>query len=194
MTPLLVGIFVGGSGTRMGGIAKGLLTAPDGGEPLVARLTRISGEALPGSGVVLVGDPAAYALLGLSALVDDPPASGPLGGLRALLAEGARTERDVITLACDLPFVTAELVARLAAYAPESAAVAPRNAGGRWEPLFARYSRRCVKTAESQFASGRRSLRSVLEALGGEAVPLPVTEAEWRLLRDWDTPEDRDSD
>jgi hypothetical protein len=29
--PLLIGIFVGGKGTRMGGVAKGLLDAADGG-------------------------------------------------------------------------------------------------------------------------------------------------------------------
>src|SRR4051812_34952762 len=36
----LCGLFIGGQARRMGGVAKGLLAAPDTGEPLVARLRR----------------------------------------------------------------------------------------------------------------------------------------------------------
>ena len=44
MSAPLVGIFVGGKGRRMGGVAKGLLTAPGGAETLVARLARVVRE------------------------------------------------------------------------------------------------------------------------------------------------------
>ncbi len=41
----LVGIFVGGRGLRMGGVAKGLLPAPDGSGPLAKRLVRVTRES-----------------------------------------------------------------------------------------------------------------------------------------------------
>jgi hypothetical protein len=53
MAPPLVGIFVGGKGRRMGGVAKGLLTAPGGGEtPTPTRATgcRASPTIRPGLG------------------------------------------------------------------------------------------------------------------------------------------------
>ena len=55
MAPPLVGIFVGGKGRRMGGVAKGLLTAPGGGETLVARLARIVRDAYDEVDLLLVG-------------------------------------------------------------------------------------------------------------------------------------------
>ena len=90
MSAPLVGIFVGGKGRRMGGVAKGLLTAPGGTATLVARLARVVREAFGEVDLVLVGSADAYAAQGLPSLADDPPGVGPIGGLSALLAEGRR--------------------------------------------------------------------------------------------------------
>jgi molybdopterin-guanine dinucleotide biosynthesis protein A len=109
--PLVMGIFVGGRGRRMGGVQKGLLIAPDTGETLVARLLRLGREA--GHEVVLLG----AAELGADAagalqLADAAPGVGPLAGLQSLL--GYAGSRDALCLACDMPFVSADLLARLA--------------------------------------------------------------------------------
>lgn len=173
----------------MGGAVKGLLPAPDTGEPLVVRLSRVALAAVPSARVLLVGDAEPFASFGFPVLADEPPGVGPLGGLRALLGEGRAQQDTVIALAADLPRVTTALVERLAAYAPEKLAVAPRP-GGLWNPLFGRYAGECAPTVEGLLAAGRRSLKSLLEALGDRAEPLPLSEEEAATLEDWDTPDD----
>lgn len=188
MTRPLVGIFVGGRATRMGGAPKGLFATADG-ESIVARLARLSAEVLHDPEVVLVGRADAYSELGFESLDDDPPKVGPLGGLLALLAAAeAREAPLVLALACDMPFVTAELLARIVGTAPEAAAVAPRR-GGRWEPLCARYAPEPARrAAHGVLESGRRSLQAVLDALGRDAVPLTI--ADPSTVKDWDEPGD----
>lgn len=183
----LVGIFVGGKGRRMGGVAKGLLTAPGGGETLVERLVRVVREAHGEVDLVLVGNADAYASHGLPSLADDPPGVGPIGGLMALLTEGERRGAPfVLTLACDLPYVNAALLRRLRDFSPGAAAVAARQ-GERWQPLCARFDPRAARpVAHDLLCAGARSLQAVLDALSAAELPLD-SDAD---LRDWDEPGD----
>jgi molybdopterin-guanine dinucleotide biosynthesis protein A len=190
LRPLVVGIFVGGRAMRFGGIPKGLLRAPDTNEPLVARLSRLAREAIPGAELVLVGNAEAYRDLDLPSLADEAPGQGPLAGLVALLGECGRRERDAIALAGDLPFITAQLLSRLAREAPDAAALAPRP-DGIWQPLFARYaSDACGNVAARALDGGARALHRVLDALGDGAAEFRLSDEEAPLLRDWDSPED----
>jgi molybdopterin-guanine dinucleotide biosynthesis protein A len=188
--PLVVGIFVGGHSRRMGGQTKGLLPTPERGEPIVVRLVRVVRDALGSdTDLHLVGRADDYAALGLPNLTDAVHDVGPLGGLIALLEHGVSVNcTAAIALAGDLPFVTAELIRRLAEHAPDAGAVAPRS-DGLWQALFARYA--CVPAldvARARLAEGRRSLQGVLESL--DAVDMPVSPGEGELLTDWDRPED----
>jgi molybdopterin-guanine dinucleotide biosynthesis protein A len=119
---LLAGIFVGGRASRFGGIAKGLLTAPDG-TPIVVRTRRLLEEL--GASCVLVGVHPAYDEVELEVVSDDPAAEGPLAGLLSLLdhAKG----RTTIAVACDMPLLTHDLLRRLID-APPATFVAPRHA------------------------------------------------------------------
>lgn len=183
MTRPLVGIFVGGRARRMGGIAKGLLPAPDGTGSLVARLAGLAGAL--GAEVVLVGQRSEYAALALPVLPDAAPDAGPLGGLVALLALAG--ERPAVALACDLPFLDAAYLTRLLA-APPAPVVAPRR--DRWEPLAARYDAAAVlPLARARLAAGELALQGLLDAAG--AVPLAPSVGDDRRLVDWDTPDDR---
>jgi hypothetical protein len=83
---VLAGIFVGGSGVRMGGCAKGLLTAPGGGT-LVDRWRALL-QAVGVERVILVGHHDAYASVDLEAIDEVPAGIGPIGGLAALLERG----------------------------------------------------------------------------------------------------------
>ncbi|MCC6900752.1 MAG: molybdenum cofactor guanylyltransferase [Polyangiaceae bacterium] len=187
MSAPLVGIFVGGKGRRMGGVAKGLLTAPGGDETLVARLVRVVREAYGDVDLVLVGSAEAYAAHALPSLSDDPPGVGPIGGLAALLAEGRRRGAPfVVTLACDLPYVSAALLTRLRAHAPGASAVAARQ-GTRWQPLCARFDPNAAHpVAQALAAAGTRSLQPVLDQLSCIELPLDTDQD----LRDWDEPGD----
>lgn len=181
---MLGGIFVGGRGVRMGGVAKGMLRGADGA-PLVVRAHRI----LVAVGVepVLVGSHEAYAGLGIEQLSDDPGATGPLAGLLALLERGGG-----LAVACDMPAFTEEAIRRLVA-APPADIVAPRHVAkdlGRevWEPLFARYSAAVLPVARELAARGERRLQRLLDEVG--ATPLPLAESEETWLTDWDVPGD----
>jgi molybdopterin-guanine dinucleotide biosynthesis protein A len=177
----VAGIFVGGQSRRMGGHPKGLLRAPDGGT-IIERTVSVARKA--GLPVVLVGDARPYQELGLEALGDATRGIGPLGGLIALL----RRAPVAVAIACDMPFVTTELIAKLAASPSEAAVVAPWR-HGMWQPLFARYdASRVLPVAEARAAEGASSLQGLLDALGAEALGLSSDEEE--ALRDWDTPDD----
>jgi molybdenum cofactor guanylyltransferase len=188
MAIVLAGILVGGAGTRMGGQSKGLLSGP-GGEVIAARLARLARDA--GAEPLLVGDARAYAALGLEAIADEPSGIGPLGGLTALLTEAARLDaRAAVALACDLPYLSARLLARLVAEAPDADALAPRQ-DGKWQPLFARYAPApALAAARSALNDGERALFSVLRRLGPRAVELSLDSDEAAELRDWDAPSD----
>jgi molybdopterin-guanine dinucleotide biosynthesis protein A len=182
-TTVLVGIFVGGASRRMGGHPKGLLPTP-AGPAIVERLRSLCTAA--GLPAVLVGEATAYTHLGLPVVGDAVPGAGPLGGLVGLLR--GTTADQVVILACDLPAVTGELLARLAQSPSAAAALAPQR-DGRFEPLFARYHRaRVLPLAEAQLATGDRSLQRLLRSAGAE--PFPVADDEWPLLVDWDEPAD----
>ncbi len=179
------GIFVGGGGTRMGGVAKGLLRGPDG-LPLVVRAARLLESV--GCSVVLVGEHPAYREVGLPMLPDvTKEGAGPLGGLVALLGAGAG-DAPVLALACDMPHVSANLLRRLLEEAPGAAALAPRREG-RWEPLCARYRpSAALALGKRRLAEGALALQGLLDALG--ATELPISREEADELCDWDSPED----
>ena len=180
---MIAGIFVGGAGRRMGGRAKGMMRGPDG-RTLVIRWAQTLFDAGV-SDVMLVGSHGAYADVGLDAIDDDPPGVGPVGGLAALLRRAGKGR--ALALACDMPFVSRSLIARLVD-APDAPVVAPRPEGV-WEPLCARYEApRVLDVVLGRIAAGDYALWRVLDEAG--AVELELRAGEEAELRDWDTPED----
>jgi molybdopterin-guanine dinucleotide biosynthesis protein A len=105
-------IIAGGQATRFGGQDKSRLVIE--GRPIIVRqvdvLQRVASELL-----VVGGAPDRFADLALRVVPDECPGTGPLGGVyTALLA--ASNDR-VIVVGCDLPFLHAGLLGRLAALA-----------------------------------------------------------------------------
>ena len=188
---LLVGLFVGGQGKRMGGVAKGTLRAPGSELSLVERLLVEIRAAVPGAPIALVGEDSAYRALGLETILDDPTGIGPLGGLAGLLAHAERRgERHALALACDLPQLDRGLVVRLAAEAPDAAVVLVKQAETR-NPLIARYAVAPARLAATEaLQQGRRSLQAVLDRLEPGVVALQLSADEASRLHDWDTPSD----
>ena len=185
----VVGVFVGGRGSRMGGAAKGLLELPDG-RRLLDRLLEEARAALPNAEIVLVGAADAYASFGLAALRDEPPGIGPLGGLAALLKHARAAELDAcLALACDLPFVSRALILRLANDLRDAVALAPCREGI-WEPLLARYLVSALPAVHEAIAADQRGLQKLFARLGASASALPLDAHEARELFDWDTPDD----
>ncbi len=190
MTDLVIGIFVGGAGKRMGGVAKGLLKAPAGDETLLTRLLRICADGAPEAVICLVGQSPSYAPLGLTQLADEPREVGPIGGLRSFLlraqADGARR---ALALACDLPFIDQAML-RLLSAPLDSAARVP-VVDGRFQPLAATYAPIPVLAAiDRALAANQHALMRVLAELGTDIERFEVGAQHARTLRDWDTPDD----
>jgi molybdopterin-guanine dinucleotide biosynthesis protein A len=188
---LLVGIFVGGRGRRMGGVAKGLLKAPNSESTLLARLRAELASALPDAEVVLVGAAEAYVEVGLSAVNDEPSGVGPIGGMIGLLADAERRgATHVLALACDLPRIGSALLQRLAAEETHKAAVVAVQGEIR-NPLIARYAvAQALPATRAVLGNGKRSLQAVLDRLGDNVAMLRLTPTEAATLDDWDTPDD----
>jgi molybdopterin-guanine dinucleotide biosynthesis protein A len=190
VTRPLVGLFVGGRGSRLGGVAKGNLETR-GGERVIERLIAVCQEALPQPDLLLVGSAGAYVELGLPELVDAPGGVGPIGGLRALLlAAHGRQVPYVFALACDLPFLGARLLRRLASEARDAAFLAPREERF-WQPLVARYETGpALAAVNAALANGEHALQAIPRRLGSRAHVLGIDERERLELRDCDSPED----
>lgn len=189
--PLSIGLFVGGGSTRMGGVAKGQLLAPDGSGTLIERLLRISTAAAPQATRYLVGSAGPYVALGIPALQDEPANVGPIGGLRSLLMRAhAAGSPAALALACDLPFLDETVLSALLAPLGAAAARVP-FADGRFQPLAAAYAPLPTLAAiERALASGKHALMHVLDQLGTSVERVEFSAQEALTLRDWDTPED----
>ena len=176
---MIVGLFVGGRGRRMGGVDKSALATREG-PTILERIERLVGEL--GLPLVLVGEGAHASAL--PRIADDPGGVGPIGGLSALLAHAGNGQ--VIALACDMPYVTADDLRALAEHPSKAAVLAAKTDLG-WEPLFARYDAPRVRPiAHALITEGRRALHAVIEQAGAEVFHV----GDPQTLRDWDTPED----
>jgi len=100
----------------------------------------------------------------LPSVADVYPQWGALGGLHAALAACKREW--AIVVACDLPFVTAELFLFLAEKRVDHDAVVPVQQDGRPQPLAALYRvDLCRQRATELIEAGRRRPLDLLEAV-----------------------------
>jgi len=159
-TPVSGAILAGGRARRLGGADKASLVV--GGARIIDRqLAALS--AVADDVRIVANDPVRYAGLGVRIVPDAIADAGPLGGIYSALLD-ARHER-VIVLACDLPFVTRELLERLVAESLADAAsdaIVPRSARG-LEPLCAIYTKRCAAAARTRLDRGALEVRGVFE-------------------------------
>jgi molybdopterin-guanine dinucleotide biosynthesis protein A len=190
VSEVAIGIFVGGAGKRMGGVAKGLLPAPNSSLTLVERLLAVCASAAPGAQLYLVGSSPAYEALGVPQLSDNPAGNGPIGGLRSLLLR-ARADgcTSALALACDLPFLDETVLALLLEPMTRAARVPVYDE--HFQPLAAAYAPQPTLAAvDRALGLGKRALMHVLDQLGEDLEQVELDAVQARALRDWDTPED----
>jgi molybdenum cofactor guanylyltransferase len=158
-------ILAGGRSSRMG-TDKSLLAF--GGVSLIDRAVRVIREVFPT--VVVASDRGnEYESLRVPILPDIKKNCGPLGGIHAALVQ---TEADsLFVLACDMPFVSTELIRHIVDAASGANATVP-TMNGRLQPLCGLYSRRCLPIIEQSLNNGIYKLQRVLEELEPTIVPL----------------------
>lgn len=152
-------VMAGGRNTRYGGL-KAL--AYVNGRRIVDRAVGAL-ELVTDDVVMIANDHKAYASLGVPMRADESADGAALAGLLTALHWSQERKCDgILTVACDMPFVTTTLLRRIAGVAAETSAdvVAPESGGRRGiEPLCAFYANTCATAIERAIA--RADLRMI---------------------------------
>jgi len=164
----------GGKSTRMGGAPKALMEL--GGrrivERVVAAITPVVDNVL-----VVTNTPELYRFLGLPMVGDVFPDHGSLGGIYSGLSAA---DGDVaFTVACDMPFLSAEVARLVTGRAGEADVVIPR-VGDQLETLHAEYGKACLPAIERRLRAGRFKIVGFFD----EVRVLEIEEAAVRRLAD----------
>ena len=167
---ITVVILAGGLSRRMG---RDKAVEPFGGEPLIRRVIRRASNAVGAAEVVVVVASQERAdALPLEAshrtAVDVFPDCGSLGGIYTGL-DAARTDWVLVT-ACDMPFLSAPLLAYMAGLRDGVDAVVP-EIDGRPEPTHAFYSRDCRSAIEKKLRAGELKISGFFEDVTVRWVP-----------------------
>ncbi|MCA1832634.1 MAG: molybdenum cofactor guanylyltransferase [Actinomycetota bacterium] len=169
-------LLTGGSSSRMG---RDKASLDVGGIPIGLRAA--AALAAVADPVLIVGND-----IGGGYEVVDDARRGPLAafaaGAAALRARGH--DGAILLLACDMPFVDAELLASIASAIGKADGAIP-VAGDRDQPLAACYSVRAAVTAQKLVAGGHSAMRDLIGALRVHRVEIDET-----ALMDVDTPQD----
>jgi molybdopterin-guanine dinucleotide biosynthesis protein A len=168
-------ILAGGFSRRMGRSKQDL---PFGAATLLERTVAAAREFA--EEVVLVGDDAAASRLGLRGVRDWQPGAGPLSGLAGGLA--VCPEGQHALLACDLPFLSGDLMRRMERLGGPAQAVV-QVVDGRRHPLCALYSTDCLQPARNCLSQDKRRMDDLLdcvefhEVTPEQVVPLDLVRA-----------------
>jgi molybdopterin-guanine dinucleotide biosynthesis protein A len=181
---VIVGLLLTGGRSRRLGTEKAQLVFE--GETLAQRAARVLDDVC--DRVVELGP----GYTSCPHVVEDPPGSGPLAALAAGAAalHAQRDAGSVLLLAVDLLRVEAPLLELLRDW--PGAATAIPEAGGRLQPVCARYGPEALTAAASLVASGVKALHALVDVVEHDVVP----ESVWREVSpvdafvDVDTPED----
>lgn len=183
-------ILAGGHSTRMGH-DKALLRI-DGRRVLERNRTLL--DAVCGQTLIVARDTDQAASLEMPdtrILTDIVPECGPLGGIHTAFQN---TDDDLFVLACDLPFVEASMLSRLAEqFSRERPRVllprTPDGDGWRDQPLCAIWSRNCKTDVAAAIAARNFALYRLLQSWPN-TIRVDVAPADAPQFRNVNTPDD----
>lgn len=148
LVPITGAILAGGQSSRMG---QNKALMPLGGQRLVDRVVTVM-RAVFEPLLLVTNTPEVYADLGLRMVPDVYPDSGSLGGIYSALYHATTPACAVV--ACDMPFLQAELWRYLMAQMPEADVVVPEVLG-EVQTLHAIYRQTCRAPIEGCLAAKR---------------------------------------
>ncbi len=183
-------ILAGGASSRMGTNKAGIEI---GGTSLVRRAADTLSEVT--DSVIVVGASAASITDMRLPVIEDVPAE-TRGAIRGLVTALKACERIwALVLACDLPFISSELLKLLIEKAdPDVDAIVPVQQDGRYQLLCGVFRREtCLPAASQAMLEGRWSLHALAERLNtrriepAEYVHLPASD---RFFMNMNSPDD----
>ncbi len=174
-------ILAGGEGLRIGGEKA---TVKLQGKPLIAYPVEAMRQVLSRVTILAKAGTRLPPLSGVAVWIEPELPHHPLAGIAQALALAGG--RPVLVCACDLPFVSPELIRRLVKADPGRAPAVVACARGEMRPLLGCYQPRAL---EPLAGAARAGTAPLLETIAGiEPVLLEVDEPE--ELFDVDTPDD----
>jgi len=142
-------IQAGGRSTRMGGEPKALLELA--GKRIVERVVDALSAVLDDL-LVVTNTPERYEFLHLPMVTDRYPDGGSLGGIfTGLEAAGGDA---AFTVACDMPFLSPDVVRLVLARAGDADVVIP-CVNGQYETMHALYAKACLAPMEARLRAGQ---------------------------------------
>jgi molybdenum cofactor guanylyltransferase len=155
--PAITGVILAGGQSKRLGSDKALF--PLLGRPVLAHvISRI--RPLVDDMLLVTGPIRRYEEFGIPIVTDAVPVRGSLAGVYSGLC--ASRNRYSLVVACDMPFLNADLLGYMIGLAPEWDVVMPRSGEG-LEPLHAVYSRSCLAPIRAQLDAGDLRIVDFLE-------------------------------
>lgn len=157
-------VLAGGEGRRMGG---GKPLRAWGGRPLLARALDLARSYAPHVAVAVRDAGQVGQGAGIPLLYDPPDIGGPLAGLASALDFGRRRGAPwVQTLACDMPYLPADLSDQLAQALESGVGAVLPVSDGCLHPVCGLWRVGSCDQLAAYVASGRSSLRGFAEHVG----------------------------
>lgn len=141
-------ILAGGKSSRMG-FDKAFLKID--GIPLIKRQIKLLKDIF-GKIIIVTNNPHRYRRKGIKVVRDIIPDKGPLGGIYSGLM--ASTSFHNFVVACDMPFMNKALVRYMVKKKGDYDVIVPKI-DGRFHPLFAVYSKKCIPAIEILLKQGK---------------------------------------
>jgi molybdopterin-guanine dinucleotide biosynthesis protein A len=164
-------LLAGGANRRYAGQPKALEAV--GGEPIAVRAIRALREAA-GRVVLVANEFDTYRALGLEMRSDLRPGLGALGGIYTAVCWAEEAGYlGALVAACDMPFLSAQLLRELVKDAGGDEVVAPESESRRGlEPLCAWYGSGCREAIEAALERGDRHVISFFDEIPVRTLPL----------------------
>jgi molybdopterin-guanine dinucleotide biosynthesis protein A len=165
-------VLAGGTGRRIGG---GKAVVELHGRPLVSYPVGVLQAVLGEVAVVVKPDTELPQMPGVEVWIEPREPRHPLAGIvHALDSAGGRA---VVVAAGDLPFLTEALVRRVATADANGRPVVVPRAGGRLQPLLARYEHGARAPLAQRLTEPPRPLTDVVAGLGPQVLEVDDDEA-----------------
>ncbi|WNM58184.1 molybdenum cofactor guanylyltransferase [Candidatus Nitrospira allomarina] len=149
-------VLAGGKSRRMG---KDKRTLEWGGTTFLDKVCLTIGELFDEIILVTAIEDYPCGHLPVRLVTDAIPQKGSLGGIYTGIKEASYSS--VFVVACDMPFLNPFVISRLCAL-PETDVVMPKLSTG-YQPLHARYSKRCSFIMEKMIQKGNLRIQSLIQ-------------------------------